>query len=281
MPSATDKNLDRIAMLLRQSERAATPAEAHAFAEKAQELISRHAIDEAVARARIVAIEQRATPVLRTVRIGPPRKRGLATYVKLFLAIAHANDVRCDIAHSSTTVYAFGFEADIDACEVVYTHLLAQMVQASNTYLRSNEHKSETRQVERYETDEWGCRRFVGYEDRPVHGSTARRSFQQGFTDEVGARLRKAREYAVAQAEQARLAERAHEAANSEPSESTELVLKAKEVEIADFYAQRSTARGRWRGFRVSATAGHSGNAVNAGRKAGQNARLSIHREIA
>lgn len=293
------KYLRKVAHLMLQAERAATPEEAQAFAERAQKLRTKHSIDEAVARAKITAIEARAIPVQRQIVIGSRGTKGLRTYVELFLAISRANDVQCDIAHDSTVVYAFGFEADIDACELIYGHLLIQMVTASNDYLRSGAYKSETVRVPVYRQGEVitytyrGARRrriLVGYEDKPVKGVTARQSFQRAFAHAVGARLRQAREYAINEAEDARQAERAalppeltlvREASLAEhaPSEETAVVLAAKEVEVRDYYKQNSEAKGSWRGFRANnPTAAKS---ARAGAKAGQNASLGVHREIA
>jgi hypothetical protein len=59
---------------------------------------------------------------------------------------------------------------------------------------------------------------------------------------------------------------------------STELVLRAKEVELRDFYRASSRARGRWRGAR--AQAGYSSHASQAGDRAARDARLTPAREI-
>ncbi len=68
------------------------------------------------------------TPVQRTITIGNAGARGLRTYVQLFVVIAGANDVRCDIASNSTFVYAYGFAEDIDATHALYASLVVQMV---------------------------------------------------------------------------------------------------------------------------------------------------------
>ena len=59
---------------------------------------------------------------------GESGKRGLRTYVQLFLAIGRANNLTCDIARDSTRVYAYGFESDIEAVEALYASLVVQMV---------------------------------------------------------------------------------------------------------------------------------------------------------
>ncbi len=164
-----DTKLTRIAALLRKAESTDNEFEAAAFMEAAQRLATAEAVDLAVARAHTARSEKRAEPIQRTIEIGERGKRGLKTYVKLFLAIGHANDVTCDIAQDSTRVYAYGFATDIDATEALYSSLVVQMVKASDAYLKSGEHKAET--VERWND------RTDNYERRPVHGTVARSSF--------------------------------------------------------------------------------------------------------
>ncbi len=109
--------LTRIGGLLRQAESTDNPHEADAFLAAAQRLATSASVDLAVARAHATAKERRATPVQRLITIGEAGKKGLRTYAQLFLAIAAANDVQCDITATSTVVYAYGFTDDIDVCE--------------------------------------------------------------------------------------------------------------------------------------------------------------------
>ena len=55
--------------------------------------------------------------------------------MQLFTVIAHANDVKCDVASNSTFVYAYGFAEDIDASHALYASLVLQMVRASEAYI--------------------------------------------------------------------------------------------------------------------------------------------------
>ena len=107
--------LARIAALLRQAEGTDNQHEADAFMAAAQRLATATSIDLAVARAHSDKRTKAQTPVQRTITIGNAGARGLRTYVQLFTAIAHANDVKCDVASNSTFVYAYGFAEDIDA----------------------------------------------------------------------------------------------------------------------------------------------------------------------
>ena len=139
-----DKLLTRIAGLLRQAENTDNEHEAETFMQAAQRLATSASIDLAVARAHDPAARRKTTPITRQVAIGETGKRGLRTYVQLFVAIARANDVTVDVAGNNTFVLAYGYEADIDTCEALYTSLLIQMVAASDGYLRSGDYRGET-----------------------------------------------------------------------------------------------------------------------------------------
>src|SRR5690348_10733824 len=169
--STDEKMLARIAALLRQAEGTDNTHEAEAFMAAAQRLATATSIDLAVARSHGAQRTAAQTPVQRTITIGEPGARGLRTYVQLFVLIAGANDVKCDIASNSTFVYAYGFAEDIDATHALYTSLVLQMVQASNTYIASGAH-------------------------RPTPTITARLNFQLAFGARIGERLTQAREQA-------------------------------------------------------------------------------------
>src|SRR6478752_647585 len=138
---SNDKMLARIAALLRQAEGTDNVHEAEAFMTAAQRLATATSIDLAVARAHSAQRTAAQAPVQRTITIGEPGTRGLRTYVQLFVVIAMANDVKCDVASNSTYVYAYGFGEDIDASHALYAGLLVQMVRASDTYIASGAHR--------------------------------------------------------------------------------------------------------------------------------------------
>ena len=237
-----DKMLARIAALLRQAEGTDNAHEAEAFMAAAQRLATATSIDLAVARSHADQRTKAQTPVQRTITIGDPGKRGLRTYVQLFTVIAHANDVKCDIASNSTFVYAYGFAEDIDASHALYASLVTQMVKASEAYISSGSH-------------------------RPTPTVTARINFQLAFGARIGRRLAEARE-------QAR-----HEATKSKTREpGTAIALRDKDIELKSFYRQTSRARGTWTAS--SATAGYSSSARRAGDRAGRRARLGNSQEI-
>ncbi|MFI1915644.1 DUF2786 domain-containing protein [Nocardia sp. NPDC020380] len=266
--SSQDKMLTRIGGLLRQAESTDNEHEAEAFLAAAQKLATRSSIDLAVARAHIAHRERRPTPVQRVIPIGEPGKKGLRTYVQLFVAIASANDVRCDVARTSTTVYAYGFDTDIDTCEALYTSLLIQMVRASDQYIKSGSYRSATTEKLVTET-RWG-RSVQRKVKAPVAAVTARLNFQMAFAARVGQRLAEVK------------AEVETEAVRSESEgivpTGTALALRNKELELTDFYGRTSEARGTWRG--PQASAGFSAAARRAGDRAGRAARLGNSPEL-
>jgi Protein of unknown function (DUF2786) len=238
-----DKMLARIAALLRQAEGTDNPHEADAFMAAAQRLATATSIDLAVARSHADKRTKAQTPVQRTITIGNAGARGLRTYVQLFVVIANANDVKCDVASNSTFVYAYGFAEDIDASHALYASLVMQMVKASETYICSGAH-------------------------RPTPTITARINFQLAFGARIGKRLAEAREEAQ------------REATNGHDSQpGTAIALRNKDIELKDFYRQASRARGTWRV--TSATAGYSSAARRAGDRAGRTARLGPGPELA
>lgn len=228
--------LARIAALLRQAEGTDNAHEAEAFMAAAQRLATATSIDLAVARSHSAQRSAAQRPVQRTIGIGTAGAKGLRTYVQLFVVVAAANDVRCDVASNSTFVYAYGFAEDIDASHALYASLVIQMVRASDAYIGSGAH-------------------------RPTPTITARLNFQLAFGARVGQRLAEARDQAQQQATQER---------NSAPG--TAVALRNKEIELRDHYRSASRARGTWRAGRASA--GYSSDARRAGDRAGRRARL-------
>lgn len=259
---SSDKMLSRIGGLLRQAESTDNPHEADAFLAAAQRLATSSSIDLAVARSHTAAKERRATPVQRLITIGETGKKGLRTYAQLFIAIAGANDVQCDITANSTVIYAYGFADDIDVCEALYSSLLVQMVRASDAYLREGTYRNET--TVRTVVEERGGRRVRTRVRKPVAAVTARLNFQSAFAARIGARLAEAKQ------------EIEREVETSSPG--TALVLRGKSLELQDFYRSTSEARGSWRGNR--APSARSADARRAGDRAGRAARLGTAPEL-
>lgn len=237
-----DKMLARIAALLRQAEGTDNPHEADAFLGAAQRLATAASIDLAVARSHAGDRSPAQVPTQRTITIGTAGSRGLRTYVQLFVLIANANDVRCDVATNSTYIYAYGFSEDIDTSHALYASLVVQMVRACDGYLASGAH-------------------------RPTPTITARLNFQLAFGVRVGQRLAEVREQTRQEAAQ-----------DPDRIPGTAIALRDKEVELREHYRHASRARGTWRASR--ATAGYSSAARRAGDRAGQRARLGNSPEL-
>lgn len=284
-----DKILAEIAALLNKAENTDNEHEASAFMHAAQVKATRHAIDLATARAHTEKSQRRSQPTHERIELGQKGKHGLKHYVSLFLAIGRANDVTCNIAHNSTYVIAFGMPEDIEMTKTLYTSLVMQMVEASNRYLKTGAYKEEKVWRQRrvpnpdYEYGYWGDEPKTIVESGyfPVDARIARSSFQEAFAGRIGHRLMEARLEARNAAEEAEREQQAAQPAQeaAEPAESsTALVLKAKEVEVADYYKQNSTARGS---YRPSRSKGSSSHARFAGREAGNRARLNNHAAIA
>lgn len=267
-----DKLLTRIGGLLRQAEGTDNEHEAQAFLAAAQRLATASSIDLAVARDHDPALRKRQTPLSRQIVIGTAGKRGLRTYVQLFVHIGRANDLTCDVASNSTYVIAYGYEADIDAVETLYASLVVQMVAASDAYLKSGAYKQETAQ--QVVTRDYGPWRRRVVEEKALSPITARLNFQSAFAERIGARLLEARDQ---QRDEAVRAEADAGSAGSTPP-STAVALRNKELEVTDFHRRESTARGSWRPSR--ATAGYSSAARRAGDHAGRRAKIGADREF-
>lgn len=121
------KLLGRIRALLAKAESTDFPEEAEALSAKAQELMARHSIDAALLAARTGAPD---TPGALRIGVDSPYESAKAL---LLDAVASANRAKAvwDKANGFGTV--IGFEADLDAVELLYTSLLVQGTAAMNS----------------------------------------------------------------------------------------------------------------------------------------------------
>ncbi|MFJ2893816.1 DUF2786 domain-containing protein [Streptomyces sp. NPDC087218] len=122
LPPAHDepRMLTRIRALLAKAEATGFPEEAEALTTKAQELMARHSIDEALLAARTHSEE---APGACRVGVDAPYDTAKAI---LLDAVASAN--RCRAVWNSDLGFStvVGFEPDLDAVELLYTSLLVQ-----------------------------------------------------------------------------------------------------------------------------------------------------------
>jgi len=163
--------LARVRALLAKAESTTFPAEAEALSAKAQELMTRYSLDRAV-----VASERgdETAPVQRRIPLEAPYADAKAL---LLGEVASAS--RCQTAWNRESLFCtvVGFEADIEATEMLFTSLLVQAGTAMRASgpVRDSAGRSRTRSF--------------------------RRSFLLGFATRIGERLRKATTAATEQAE--------------------------------------------------------------------------------
>ncbi|MEU9013847.1 DUF2786 domain-containing protein [Streptomyces sp. NPDC048479] len=120
-PSAGEpRMLTRIRALLAKAEATGYPEEAEALTAKAQELMARHSIDEAVLAAQTHRAD---APAARRIGVDAPYETAKAI---LLDAVASAN--RCRAVWNSGFGFStvVGFEADLEGVELLYTSLLVQ-----------------------------------------------------------------------------------------------------------------------------------------------------------
>ena len=171
-----ERMLARVRALLAKAESTEFDEEAEALTAKAQQLIARHAIDEAL----LDRGEDVGEPSIRRIPVDDPYASAKAY---LIAEVATAN--RCRVVHTPDLgwVTAFGYDHDLAAVELLATSLLAQAAAAM------------ARQ---------GVRRDASGRSRT---RSFRRAFLLGFGHRIGERLRFAaeQEVAVARAENDRL----------------------------------------------------------------------------
>lgn len=165
--------LDRVRALLAKAESTTFPAEAEALTGKAQELIARHSIDEALLAA---GSERGDLPGGVRLSTDTPYAGAKALLVQ---EVAAAN--RCEAVWSDDLGFAtvLGWPADLVAVELLYTSLL---VQATAAMLRG---RAERRQGSGRRTKVWD------------------ESFLNAFALRIGERLRAATDAATNAADQA------------------------------------------------------------------------------
>lgn len=197
-PHGDARMLSRIRGLLAKAEATGFPEEAEALSAKAQELMARHSIDEALLAART---QDRNTPGACRIGVDPPYEKAKAV---LLDAVAGAN--RCQAVWNETLGFStvVGFEPDLEAVELLYTSLL---VQATTAMTRAE-----------------AAQRAGGRK----RTKTFRQSFLAAYAHRIGDRLA-----AVAEEQKDRLAGEA--AAEGDPAEKELLpVLAARDVAVRE-----------------------------------------------
>lgn len=116
--------LGRIRALLAKAEATGFPEEAEALSAKAQELMARHSVDEALLAARAQAPD---APGACRIGVEPPYEQAKAV---LLNAVADANHCRAVWNEPLGFSTVVGFEADLEAVELLHTSLLVQATTA-------------------------------------------------------------------------------------------------------------------------------------------------------
>lgn len=258
--------LDRIAALLAKAERTDIEAEADAYLVKAQQLATLASVDLAVARARTARREGRQQPESRTTTIGEKGRRANPHLISLYVAVAHANDAKVDVASNSTYVIGYGMPGDLDAVEMIFASLAVHMVHDGQAFVAARAWTTETY------TATVGGRR----ERRPYTAHTARTAFYRAYVARITERLDHARREALARVVPERVD--AAGGALAGPVDGV-LVLRRKAAEVRSFHAGASQARGSWGGY-SGGVRRPSGSAAEAGRSAASRACLTKQPEL-
>ncbi len=272
-PGGTDVSatLDRISALLAKAERTDNEAEADAYLMKAQQLATLASVDLAVARARIARREARQQPESRTTSIGEKGRRANPHLISLFVAVAHANDAKVDVAANSTYVIGYGMPADLDVVETMFASLAVHMVHAGQAFVAAGSWRTETYLA--------AVARTRRREHRPHTAQTARAAFYRAYVERISERLEQARRAALDQLEAHRRPRDGHSGEPSAERPSGEVVLRQKAAEVTSFHKQSSKARGSWGGY-SGAVRLSTGSAAEAGRSAASRARLTRQSEL-
>jgi hypothetical protein len=159
--------LERIRALLAKAESTEFEAEAESLVAKAQELMTRHAIDAALLSAHTAGKRSGERPTGRRIGVEDPYAQA-----KMHLLSEIGRASRCRTVWSKNFGFAtvFGFEGDLISVELLYTSLL---LQARNSMTRTGEMGGRTR-----------SRSF-------------RQSFLVGFATRIGRRLEEAADITI------------------------------------------------------------------------------------
>ncbi|GGQ28644.1 DUF2786 domain-containing protein [Streptomyces roseolilacinus] len=117
------RTLARIRALLAKAEATDYPEEAEALTAKAQELMARHSLDEAALAARAHGGLAPDEPAAARIGVEPPYETAKAI---LLDAVAGANRCRAVWNEEFGFSAVVGYEADLEAVELLYTSLLVQ-----------------------------------------------------------------------------------------------------------------------------------------------------------
>jgi hypothetical protein len=200
---ADERMLSKIRALLAKAESTEFSEEAEALSARAQELMAKYSIDQALLAAQA---GEKDAPSGRRIAVDNPYEAAKASLLNV---VADANRCRAIWAKNLGLVTVVGFPADLDAVELLFTSML---VQANTAMLRAGGKK-----------DEFGRSRTRAF----------RQSFLVSYALRIGERLAEAASHAVDEA----VAERESAwAPAAKPAAGTDLVpfLAARREEVDD-----------------------------------------------
>jgi hypothetical protein len=174
-----DAKIATIEALLRKAESTSNAHEAEAFAAKAEALMIKHGIEQA----ELFANAGRTEPIVRESIVFTGAYSHVNQHGAYYVADAFSEAITCYVTTRSAshrTLWIVGFESEVAAVKVLLASLQMQSTTALNAWWATG---PSWRRWERSE----GHEKFM-----------ARRSFVQGFWGGAAARLREARESAVA-----------------------------------------------------------------------------------
>ncbi|MDI3406760.1 DUF2786 domain-containing protein [Streptomyces cavernicola] len=185
---AEPKLLARIRALLAKAEATGYPEEAEALTAKAQELMARQGVDEALLAHRTHAPD---TPAARRIGVDAPYEAAKAI---LLDAVAGANRCRAvwNEAFGFSTVV--GFETDLDSVELLHTSLLVQATSAMTEAEAAQRAGGRTKRRARSASLEGRWRETGG------RTKTFRQSFLLAYAHRIAARLDEAADHGTAAA---------------------------------------------------------------------------------
>ncbi|MFI0784627.1 DUF2786 domain-containing protein [Streptomyces lydicus] len=156
--AAASRALGRIRGLLAKAEATDYPEEAEALSAKAQELMARHSIDEALLDSAAGSADGAGGPSALRIGIEGPYEQAKAL---LLDAVAAANRCRAVWAADVGFSTLVGFPPDLEAAELLYTSLLLQATAAMNRAGDAHHARGRSRR-----TRDFRQTFLVGYADR-------------------------------------------------------------------------------------------------------------------
>lgn len=260
----------KVAKLLALAENAGTEAEAEAAFAKAQSIATAHSIE-------IALINQNQkdnkieVPMHQRIVVGERGKHANGNLIELFHRIAMAQGVKVTIMRDNTAVNAYGMPSDVQLTEQLWISISQQMVRFCNAYLKQGEWRAEKVFRKKVITNDFGWRDEI-WDHFPMTMQSARNTYQENFIYEVGDRLKKAADTAVAEAK----AKEEHfhtDGAEEAPmaAQGVALALVSKKDEVDAYFHRNSNARGSWQKSRGGA---YSHGAAAAGKAAGARANI-------